>query len=605
MKKKIIILGIDAMDPKITEGLISEGKLPNFSKLKDMGSYSRLKTTVPAESIVCWTSFSTGSNPGGHGIFDFIMRDPKTYIPYLSLNEVKEERWLLFKKLKIENRNKGKNFWEILSEKNVPCQIYFCPNTFPAKPLKGTMLSGMGVPDLYGVIGRFSFYTTKPLLDEDKETRGKVIPVEVKNNSINTFIYGPRMRSGEENKIPLKIRFLSENMIEINLQGGKVILKEKEWSQWQRVYFKTGLFSKTYGIIRFYLGSIEPEFALYMSPINFDPCSSIFPISYPKNYAKKLVKRIGFYYTQGMPHDTWALTEDRFDEEAFLAHVDIILGERKRILIEELKRFKKGVFFFYFDTLDAIQHMFWRYIDKKHPLYEENSKYKEVIFYYYKKIDEILGEVMEMMGEETNLIIFSDHGFGPFRKTVNLNRWLLEEGYLVLKEGFSEGKEFFENVDWTRTRAYALGFGGIYLNKTGREKMGIVKKEEEWVLKKEISKKLGNWHDPKTGERVISKVYLNEEIFSGLYAHEGPDLFVGTNSGYRVSWKTALGIVPQDLIEDNFKKWSGDHLIDPELVPGVIFINKKVELNQPHITDIISNLINNFDKIGQSLIVKL
>jgi len=603
MKKKIIILGIDALDPEITERLMDEKRLPNFLKLKNSGTYSKLKTTVPSESVVCWTSFSTGLNPGGHGIFDFIMRDPKTYIPYLSLNEVKEEireinlgKFIFrFKKLKVENRNKGKNFWEILSQKNIPSYIFFCPNTFPAKPIKGKMLSGMGVPDLYGLIGRFSFYTTKPLSEEDKESRGKIISVKVKDSLIETFIYGPRINYKERNTestIPLKIRIIPEKKIEINLLGKKIFLQEGEWSSWQRLYFKTGFLGKVYGIVRFYLKSIEPEFALYMSPINFDPLNPVFPISYPKNYVKRFAKKWGLFYTQGMPHDTWALSENRLDEKAFLQHTDMILEERRKILEEELNKFKAGVFFFYFDTLDVIQHMFWRYIDKEHPLYEENSPYQDTIFKYYEKMDEILGKVLERIDEDTILIVLSDHGFSSFRRTVNLNRWLLEEGYLHLKEGFREGKELFEGIDWSRTYAYAIGFGGIYLNKIGREKYGIVDEKEEMRLKEEISWKLKNLKDPEKGESVISAVYKNEEIFSGPYAQEGPDLFVGTKWGYRVSWKTALGMVPENLIEDNSKKWSGDHLIDPELVPGVLFINRKMNLDNPKITDIVPLILD-------------
>lgn len=595
MNKRIIILGIDAMDPHITEKLIAEGKLPNFSKLKSLGSYSKLKTTVPAESVVCWTSFSTGLNPGGHGIFDFIMRDPQNYTPYLSLNEVKEEKKGFLRKMKVENRNKGKNFWEILSEKKIPSYIYFCPNTFPAKPLKGKMLSGMGVPDLYGVIGRFTFYTTKPLTEEDRESRGKIIPVEIENNCIKNFIYGPRLKiKGEiiESTIPLEIKIISNKEIEINLQGKRTVIKEGEWSRWQRICFRTGFLNKVYGIVRFYLKSISPEFCLYMSPINFDPCNSLFPISYPKNYAKYLAKKIGLFYTQGMPHDTWALTENRIDERAFLKHVDTILEEREKILEEEIKKFKRGVFFFYFDTLDAVQHMFWRYIDPEHPLYEENSPYKYVIYNYYEKMDGILGEILKRVDNDTILIVLSDHGFSPFRRAINLNRWLLEEGYLKLKGGFTEGKELFEGIDWLKTRAYALGFGGIYLNRVGREKYGIVDEEEALRLKEEIVQKLERWKDTKTGESVVRKVYKNEDVFSGSYAKEGPDFFVGTNKGYRISWKTALGMVPRELIEDNKRKWSGDHLIDPELVPGVIFINKKITLDNFSILDVVPLIFN-------------
>jgi predicted AlkP superfamily phosphohydrolase/phosphomutase len=295
-----------------------------------------------------------------------------------------------------------------------------------------------------------------------------------------------------------------------------------------------------------------------------------------------------------MPHDTWALTEDKLNEDAFLEHADIILGEKRRILEEELDRFQKGVFFFYFDTLDSIQHMFWRYLDSRHPLYEANSHYKDTIFKYYEKIDQILGGVLKKTDQNTTLIVFSDHGFSSFRKAIHLNRWLLEEGLLFLKEGKEEGKEFFEDVDWSKTKAYALGFGGIYINKIGREYYGIVNESEAKDLKNTIVSKLKQLHDPQTNEIVVKDVYKQEEIFNGSYSKDAPDLFVGFNAGYRASWQTALGGVPNLLLEDNKRKWSGDHLIDSALVPGVIFINKKIELKDPSIIDITSTLLDLF-----------
>jgi len=607
MGKKIVILGIDAMDPNITERLMAEGRLPNFAKLKNMGSYSRLKTTIPSESVVAWTSFATGLNPGAHGIFDFIMREPSSYMPYLSLSEVKPDTKEIsfgkmripFRKLKIDTRRKGKTFWDILTENNIPSYIYFCPNTFPAQRVRGKMLSGMGVPDLYGTMGRFLFYTTKPIAESDKESRGKIVSVERKNNLIETYIFGPRViDKGEpiESKLPLKISLNPKGgFVEIEFQNKHSTLKEGSWSDWQEISFKTGFLQSAYGIVKFYLKSIAPDFELYLSPINFDPRRPLFPISYPRGYSGKLARKLGLYFTQGMPHDTWALTESRFNEKEFLEHVDAILEEKEKILAGELRDFKAGVFFFYFETLDIIQHMFWRHIDPKHPLYETNSKYKNVISEYYEKMDEILGSILRRIDKDTTLIVLSDHGFSSFRRAVHLNRWLLEQGFLYLKEGFDEGKELFEGIDWLRTRAYALGFGGIYFNKIGRERYGIVNEAETESLKEVISQRLRQWKDSQTGETVVSEVYKKDDIFSGPYRDSGPDLFVGFNSGYRASWQTALGAVPQNLIEDNKKKWSGDHLIDPKLVPGVIFTNKKIDLNSPSIIDITPTILAVFN----------
>ena len=593
VNKKVIIIGVDAMDPNITERLMNEGKLPNLSGLKNNGSYSRFQTTYPAESVVAWSSFSTGLNPGGHGVFDFIMRAPSDYMPFLSLNEVSENAQ--------ENKiyRKGMTFWEVLSKNKIPSYIFFCPNTFPPEKIFGKMISGMGVPDLYGTMGRFSFYTSKELSGPEKETRGRILFVKPDSNMIETYIYGPKVSVKDkvaESKIPFKILLHPDlNKIEIELQNNRFSLEKGQWSKWERVSFKIGLFKKAYGIVKFYLKSVEPDFELYLSPVNFNPESPIFPISYPKDFSKKLARKFGLYYTQGMPHDTWALSEDRINEEAFLQHVDMVFNEKRKILEEELRNFKNGLFFFYFDTLDIVQHMFWRFIDSRHPLFISSSPYSNTIFEYYMKIDQLLGKVLKGIGEDATLIVLSDHGFTAFRKAVHLNSWLLENGFLSLKDGLREGGDFFEGVDWPKTKAYALGFGGIYLNKEGREREGIVKEQEAEGLKEAISEKLKQWKDGQADEEIVRNVYKKEEIFIGPYKDNAPDLFVGFNAGYRASWKTALGGIPEMLIEDNNKKWSGDHLVDPALVPGVIFINKKLKLKEPSIVDIASTILDLFD----------
>ena len=284
IKKRLIVLGIDAMDPKITERLIQEGRLPNFAYLEKIGTYSHLKTTVPAESVVVWTSFITGLNPAGHGVFDFIMRQPQNYLPYLSLNEISN----VSDKPKIQIYRKGEVFWNILSKKRIPCFIYFCPNTFPPDRVFGKMLSGMGVPDLYGTLGRLSFYTTKSLTEGEKDSQGRIIQIEPKKNIIETEIYGPKVASGtsvKESVIPLKIKLEpDEEKIFLEFQGNHLSLKEGSWSGWQKVSFKIGVFRRAYGILKFYLKSIKPDFELYVSPINFDPQRPFFPITSPYKY---------------------------------------------------------------------------------------------------------------------------------------------------------------------------------------------------------------------------------------------------------------------------------------------------------------------------------
>ncbi len=582
--KKIIILGFDGLSPEIIEPMMEKGELPNFSKLKEKGSYRHLATTNPSQSPVAWAGFATGKNPGKTQVFDFLVRDPKTYLPDISISRMENG-----KPVRVV---KAKSFWQYTSEGKIPNVILGCPVTFPPDKVYGRMLSGMGVPDILGTEGTFTFYTTEDITG-DKDYGGKVFQVE-RADEINVNLIGPRVKTvrGKADNVSVPVTVIPQEKegVLIRYQNQEFGLKTGEWSGWKEVVFDLGLFKSMRGIVKFYLVESQPHLKLYISPINFDPRQPAFPISYPAGYSKELAEKIGLYYTQGMPMHTWAVNEKRLTEEPFLHQIEEVLSEKRAMLEYELNRFKKGVFFVYFESPDIIQHMFWRYTDPEHPLYEADApeKYKNMIYNWYQRMDSILGFVMDSIGDEDILIVLSDHGFDTFRRAVHVNSWLRENGYLVLKNTAVEsGQPLLRGIDWSRTKAYALGFGAIYINQRGRESKGIVSpgKETE-TLKEEITGKLEKWKDDKSGQLVINNVYPRQEIFWGKYAPQTPDLYIGFNTGYRASWQTALGDVPAKLIEDNEKKWSGTHLIDPELIPGIIFSNQKINTQNPSIYDI-------------------
>lgn len=587
-KKKIVVLGLDALDPAIVERLIQAGKLPRFARLKGTGSYSRLSTTNPPQSPVAWAAFATGKNPGKNGVFDFIKRDPQTYgLKLVFSGEKGKAPGRLLKE---------KGFWNYASEKKVPVVVLSCPDTFPPDKVYGKMLSGMGVPDILGTQGTFTFYTSEESR-KDESVGGKVIRLK-KTPVIETELLGPR-KTGADGKarnvrVPLRLTLVDKDHVRAEYQNRKAELTPGRWSDWSRVEFDLGFFRKADGLFKFYLVATEPEIKLYVSPINFDPRQPFFPISYPEKYAGQLAKEIGLYYTQGMPMDTWALNEDRLSEAAFLQQSEEVFKERRAMLDLELNRFKGGILFCYFENIDIVQHMFWRYTDPEHPSYKKGAERREEIDKWYVKMDEVLGDVFAKLGPEDTLIVLSDHGFGSFRRAVHLNSWLKEKGYLSLKKEIKNAteQELFAGVDWEKTRAYALGFGGIYINQRGRESHGMVDPGEETeTLKDKIVEELEAWTEEPSDEAIIQKVYKKEELFHGPYAEEAPDLYVGFNPGYRASWQTAIGDVPAKQVEDNLKKWSGDHLFDPATVPGVIFSNRKILRRNPAIYDLTPSIL--------------
>ncbi|OPZ83671.1 MAG: Type I phosphodiesterase / nucleotide pyrophosphatase [bacterium ADurb.Bin429] len=349
------------------------------------------------------------------------------------------------------------------------------------------------------------------------------------------------------------------------------------------------MFRKVKGILQFYLVEAAPELRLYASPINFDPRDPAFPIASPPGYAKELSEQVGLFYTQGMAADTWSVNEGRLGYAPFLDRVSRMTDTRAKMLDLELARVKRGIVFAYFDATDVVQHMCWRFTDPAGPRYAPDDPHRAAIAETYQRMDALLGHVMRQLTPDDTLLVLSDHGFGPFRRTAHLNAWLRDHDYLALKDGLESGGDLLKDVDWARTRAYAIGFGSIYLNRRGREGQGIVEPADADRLTAELVAKLAEWRDGDTP--IVSRVYTGTAIFHGPRAAEAPDLVVGFQRGYRASWETALGAAPRETLADNEKAWSGDHLFDPALVPGILFANRPIMTDAPTLYDLAPTIL--------------
>jgi predicted AlkP superfamily phosphohydrolase/phosphomutase len=621
--RKMIILGVDGLDPDLLTKFMADGKMPNFARLAQQGSFERLTTSIPPQSPVAWANLITGMNAGGHGIFDFIHRDPKTFQLYFSTSRVEAPKhnlhlgsWVVpLGSGTAEQLRHGKAFWEILDDHHVPNYIYRMPANFPPIGAKGKTLSGMGTPDLRGSYGTFSFYTDDPAAAIGATEGGEVLQVEVKDNRVRANLIGPD-NSFRKNSPPATEPFTVdvdplESVARINVQDQQFVLKEGEWSGWIPVEFQLmPLIGNVKGICRFYLKQTHPRFQLYVSPINIDPENPALPISTPSSYSKDLAKQIGEYHTQGIAEDTKALSAGVLDDKEYLEQAHTVLAEHRRAFDVEFPKFREGLFFFYFSSLDLNAHMMWRLTDPGHPAYDAAlaAQYGNSLEEFYEQIDQVLGEVMPKVGNDTTLLVVSDHGFAPYRHSFNLNTWLLNSGYITRKEGATgDANDPFSDVDWSRTRAYGVGLNGLYLNIRGREREGIVDPAQRDALLREIRQKLLEVRDPKDKSQVITRVDLASEAYQGAYAEAGPDALIGYNRGYRAGWKTILGAFTPDVLEDNTNAWSGDHCIDFTKVPGVILSNRKLTAQAPALTDIAPTILSEFgiaktnDMKGQSV----
>jgi predicted AlkP superfamily phosphohydrolase/phosphomutase len=605
--RRLIVVGYDGQDPKLTDRFMEEGKLPNFQALAEEGCYHRLASTFPSVSPVAWSSFSTGTHPAKHNIFDFLDRDRRTYLPVLSSTRIGKPkrvlrvgRWKIpVGKPPIRLLRRSKPFWTILGEHGIWSTILRVPITFPPDRFHGAQLAAMCVPDLLGTQGTFTLLSTRPPGDRFKEggRRVRLEPVaESKDGAFGARLEGPQNELAEDSptlSVPVRIEVGRDPVgANVSVDGQAHELEVGELSDWIEVHFRAAPGIKVRGICRMMLTELGEHVSLYVTPIHLDPEKPAMPISHPGYYATYLAKKLGPFATLGLAEDTWALNEGVIGDGAFLQMTYDIDREREDQFFAALDRLRSGALVCVFDATDRIQHMFWRYLEEGHPAASETNgdgppEHADAIEALYRHNDAMLGRIREKVTEEDLLVVLSDHGFNSFRRGVNLNAWLRANGYLALKEGGDEAAEWFRSVDWSRTRAYALGLTGLYLNLEGREAQGTVARgEQEAALKSELIGKLSGLEDTERGDTAIRELFDTSALYSGPYLEAAPDLLVGYDAGYRSSWDGATGVVGGPVFEDNVKAWSGDHCIDPRLVPGVLFCNEPIDADDPALIDL-------------------
>lgn len=698
--KKLIILGFDGADAKLTEQWMDEGKLPNLAKLRDEGTFSPLRPTIPSQTPVSWSTFSTGLNPGRHGIFDFLKRDPQTYTPSFAAGAEGTEKvlfgdknplalgiaggvlvvlllWLLLKLFRLRrlalpvalllgagagvalglavpglvpssrpvaiSNQRGDTFWALLGKAGKRVTVMRIPVTFPPKEFdKGRLLGGLGIPDLSGRIGKPFYFTSELFFQPKGGGDFKVEVVELPDNrgTMETEIKEPPNKlfpkAAKDGKpaeteyvtIPMTLTVAGDaSKLRIQVSGNDLSLKPGDWSEWVRFTFPFNSLLKVHGIGRFRLISLQPEVRLYLSPIEFDPehLPPGFQITTPASFAPDLAHEHGLYKTKGWMIDTWSMVSGTIDEGVFLEDVDKTVQKDREILDGLLAKDDWDVLVHYFEFTDRVQHMMFRYFDPKHPLYtaEGAAKWGGSILAAYQKMDEIVGDTRKKHPEAAVMVV-SDHGFASFRRSMNYNTWLAKNGFMTLtgqdakrmnlEDLFDKGN-FFVNVDWSKTKAYALGLGQIYINEAGREKHGIVQPGAEYKkVADEIRAGLEAYVDAETGQHPVQHVFTRDEAYNGVYDPVLiPDLIPSNSEGYRVGWQDSLGGIAKTIVEPNTEIWSGDHCsVYPPLVQGILFSSIKLDTpSGAYMGDVMPTLLDlysvkpttNLD--GRSLLLKV
>lgn len=642
--RRVIVLGFDGLDYQLTRTLMEAGRLPNFSRLAKMGGFSPLGTSMPPQSPVAWSSFTTGLDPAGHGIYDFIHRDPATMAPYLSTTRTEAASWTVpigpwqfpLRAGSVVPLRAGEPFWARLEAAGARTAILRMPANYPPSGEASYELSGMGTPDILGTYGTFSFYTSEPFAYAGRTIAGGAIHrVRVIGDRVDAALEGPDNPFRRE-RVKLTSSFTAyidprEPAARIIIggedgEGGnggtggeQRVLAVGEWSDWVPVSFALTPMQSLRGMCRLYLKQVRPYFELYVTPINLDPQSPALPISTPSSYAAELAAATGRFYTQGMPEDTKAYSAGVFNADEFLRQAGLTAEESRRQYAYVLDRFVGGagangsrdgsgsgssngsserLLFYYFGHVDQVSHMMWRAMDPGHPAYDAatDGPHRHVVEDLYVGLDRIVGSTLDRLSPDMTLVIMSDHGFTSWRRTFHLNAWLEQHGYLVVRDPSRRAEPMFGNVDWAKTRAYGLGLNGMYLNLRGREKSGIVAPDQRDALRAEIEAKLLAAIDPSTGQRAITAIARPDRAAWHGVAHpdRAPDLLIGYAKGTRGSNESALGEVPAEVMIDNREAWSGDHCMDPAAVPGVLFVSRPLPRAVTSLRDLTGAILAEF-----------
>src|SRR5215208_669841 len=436
--QRLVILGFDGMDPALVGRWIKDGKLPNMKRLAEQGGMYPLATTHSPESPTAWASFATGVNPGKHNIYDFLVRDTTTYLPDLGMVRREPARFLLdyipYAKPKLSSLRGGTSFWVTAGKAGVRSSVLTVPVTFPPEDVaNGRMLSGLPLPDIRGTMGTFSYYATdlsryeegntemggilkRLVFDGDKasnELEGPPSPIvrqqiEAIRRKGPSLSESDRARLAElqavqDVRIPFTIQWnRTAKTASMAIDGQTIGLEPGKWSPWIDLTFKINFVVRLHGMAQMLLVNAGNELQLYVSPVNFKPDNPPIPISSPASFSGELYKRIGNYRTLGWAEATWALNEGRMDEKTFMDDLMVAFDDRAKVILNRVDAKDWDLLIGVIESTDRVQHMMWRLIDPKHPLYDPAlaTQFGDSIERVYKRADDFVGQVIKRAGPD-------------------------------------------------------------------------------------------------------------------------------------------------------------------------------------------------------------
>jgi predicted AlkP superfamily phosphohydrolase/phosphomutase len=478
------------------------------------------------------------------------------------------------------------------------------PYSFPPDPMReGRMLSGLGVPDLRETNSTFTYVGTDVTDEQVKKPPGGgvMVPLTMEQGVGKFAIEGPSIPGGDGKRMTVNAELTTSTKDStgvLTIAGTRIELHSQAMSDWFELDFQHQG-QKIRGIGRAMLLKVGAQTSLFITPLSMHPREQYSPFTYPRAFGTQLAAEIGLFKTVGWDHDTSALNAEVVDDAVFLEDMNQIEIQRRKMLMERLGQPDWDLLIWVSTATDRVAHMFYRLIDPQHPRYDAAlaARHGTAIEDEYKRMDATVAEVLTKLGPDDTLLILSDHGFHGYRRGLHVNQWLRQQGLLALnKDAAGSAREFLFDVDWSKTKAYALGTGQVYLNLVGRERDGIVTDADAPQVLEQIKTGLLALRDKERADaQVVAQVYVGREVFAGGRAADAPDLQIAFAEHYRTSWETILGGVPEALFADNTKKWSGDHAAsDVADTDGILISNRPLSVERPAIIDLAPTALSFF-----------
>jgi len=608
--RKLVVLAVDGMDPEITERLIRQGRAPHLADLAGASGVVRLLSSPGAEPASAWTSLATGVNAGRHGVFDLIAPDALTRRPRAATLEPRASglwlgRWWS-EGAAYRNVVDAESFWSRLGRVGARARVLFVPGTFPPEPLPGgTLIAGPPLPDWAGGFGSsYTWLASDVSPEQVGPTRygGRVERLSFSQNIARATLVG--IRAPERIDLPLTIAWNPEaRSANIDIADASVYLAEGQRSRWMEISVRLNFLTRIRGLVQMQLVKAGNDVQLYVSPVQWHPAAPPSRISTPGAAAARLFDRLGAYRTLAWPESAWALADGWLSDASFVAAQDETFADRAAALLSRVDSSGWDLIVGGIETLDTTGRLMWRFIDPGHAAHDSAlaPRFARTIENMYVRLDELVGQIRSRLPAGVELVVVSPYGLYTARHVVDLNRWLASEGLLawhapprpVTLAAMADPTLWDDAIDWTKTTARAMGAGHIYVNQRGRDPEGIVEPGAayESVLQR-LRERLEGLTDPISGRRVVSRVRLGRELYSGPHAARAPDLVVTFTPGFRASWDSMLGGAAEAAIERNRERWSAEHAsVDERTVPGVWLSTLPVSGTEMSVLDVAPTIL--------------